>query len=89
MNGRAPEYKRVNEQTLVKKINGKTRFVTFWKNVHQQFLISEGIIDGLTYTVESSRVVNREEGNAFWYECKKAGWTKWTDPNNTLGTVLF
>lgn len=89
MNGRAPAYKRVNEQTLVKEIDGQTRFATFWKNVHQQLLVSEGVIYGLTYKVESTRVVTRDEGNAFWYECKQAGYTKWTDPCNALGTILF
>ena len=73
MNGRAPEYRRCNEVTMV---NPETwEFKTFWKNVHQQFLITEGTINGCTYKAGESRLVeSKEEGNAEYIECRKAGW---------------
>lgn len=82
MNGRNPAYRRCNEQTLVKTVDGQERFITFWKNVHQQFLISEGVINGATYTVEEEKLVTKEEGNAVYIQRRSDGWVK-------LDRILF
>ena len=76
MNGRAPEYVKCNEQTLVKVINGERKFITFWKNVHQQFLISEGTINGATYSSEVPKHVTKEDGNKVYIECRRNGWKR-------------
>ena len=76
MNGRAPAYKKCNEVTLVKEVDGRWKFYTFWKNVHQQFLISSGYINGCTYEVGEPILVTKEEGNKFYISCKKSGWVK-------------
>lgn len=74
MNGRAPAYRKCNEVTLVKEIDGKVKFYTFWKNVHQQFLVSSGYIYGCTYSVGEPVLVTKEEGNKLFLECRKADW---------------
>lgn len=75
MNGRAPAYVHVNEVTLW---NPETReFRTFWKNVHQQRLITTGHYYGLTYEIEETRVTDKEAGNAEYLACKAAGFEKW------------
>lgn len=80
MNGRAPEYRHCNEVTLVKTIDNKLHFKTFWKNVHQQFLISEGFIYGLTYEIIKTEVVrDKESGNRDYKTCRAQGWQKWED----------
>ena len=74
---RQPEFVKVNEVTL---IDPKTcKFKTFWKNVHQQRLITEGTVYGLTYEVGEKRVVEKDAGNAEYIECRKDGWMKWKD----------
>ena len=74
---RQPEYRRCKEVTL---IDPKTcNFKTFWKNVHQQYLITEGTVYGLTYEVGEARLVEKDEGNAEYVECRKNGWQKWED----------
>ena len=99
MNGRAPAYRRCNEVTLVKNIEGKLEFKTFWKNVHQQFFISTGIIYGLTYEVLNKELVKDVgEGNMCYVKCRKDGWVKWEDfckENNAMclyydfGRIIF
>ena len=77
MNGRAPKYRKCNEITL---INPATReFKTFWKNAHQQFLISEGKFYGLTYEAGNGELVDKESGNAEYIRLRKEGWMKWQD----------
>lgn len=96
MNGRAPAYRKCNEVTLVKEIDGKVKFYTFWKNVHQQFLVSSGYIYGCTYEVVGKSVVTKEEGNELFLECRKAGWVPMKEYFQDCpliiqeqGTVLF
>lgn len=94
MNARGPEFVRVNEQTLVKSVGDQRRFITFWKNVHQQRLVSKGVINGSTYTVESTDTVTREEGNSIWREHKADGWVRiekseFAYMTEWLGTVLW
>lgn len=95
MNSRQPAYRKCNEVTLIAD-NGK--FYTFWKNVHQQFLITEGQLNGLTFSVETPRVVNKEEGNKFYLKCVKEGYIKWQDfckkknrmcLYNDMGPILY
>ena len=77
MNGRAPEYRRCNEITI---INPKTRqFKTFWKNVHQQFLITDGKVEGCTFTVGKAELTEKGPGNALYKELRQNGWKKWED----------
>ena len=56
-------------------VNPETwEFKTFWKNVHQQFLISEGKINGMTYKVGAPRLTEKDPGNEEFLECCRAGW---------------
>lgn len=74
---RVPDYVRVNEVTLINPSTGE--FKTFWKNAHEQRLITEGQVYGLTYEVRSTRVVGKDEGNAEYIRDRKCGWVKWYD----------
>ena len=94
MNGRAPEYVRCKEQTLVKRENGIVHFVSFWKNVHQQRIVSKGTINGCTYTVNNSVVVTKDEGNRIYIDYRKDGYVKFKDSDfasmiDYLGEVLY
>ena len=94
MNGRNFEYRVCNEQTLVKRVGTSIRFVTFWKNVHQQFLISVGTIKGCTYEVYNSREVTKDEGNEQYINYRKNGYVKFKDSkisfmSKWLGEVLY
>lgn len=91
MNGRAPEYKKCNEITLVWKCDGVLYFRTFWKNVHQQFLLTGGTVNGCTYTVTYSNPVTKEDGNACYVDSRKHGWVKWEQycKENNLNCLLY
>lgn len=77
MNGRAPEYKKVNPVTLIDPKTNK--FKTFHKNAHEQLMITDGRFWGCTYEIGESVYPDRENGNAEYKKLRKNGWIKWQD----------
>ena len=63
--------------TLINKETGE--FKTFWTNVHGQHFISDGQVNGFTYTIEDGKLVKKDAGNAEFIRLKKECWIEWED----------